>query len=142
MSSGIKVDLSGLHDFSARLRENLDLDLWPEGDAIAPVFQAGVPFGVRSSSTVVQKAALDYHERLNEILGLMDAFLHNSEVMVRTATTVLTSYQDADDLAHVDLRAVISTSSAAVTAGETGAADARHAAADETNFRPDHGVRS
>jgi hypothetical protein len=142
MSSGIRVDLSGLHDFSARLRQNLDSDLLPEGDAIGPVFQAGVPFGFRSASPAVQQAAGDYHARLGEVLRLMDAFLHNSEVMVETARTVLTRYKDADDLAHVDLRAVISASSDAVSRGEDAAADARRAAADETNFRPDHGVRS
>jgi hypothetical protein len=142
MSNGFRVDLSGLHDFSARLRANLDGDLLPEGDAIGPIFQAGVPFGFRSGSPSVQKAATDYHERLAEILRLMDAFLHNSEVMVQTAQTVLTRYQDADDLAHLDLRSVISASSEAVTAGEPLAASQRHSAADETNFRPDHGVRS
>jgi hypothetical protein len=142
MSSGFRVDLSGLHDFSARLRENLDGDLWPEGDAIGPAFQAGVPFGFRSGSPAVQQAAGDYHARLGEILGLMDAFLHNSEVMVQTAQTVLTTYKDADDLANLDLRSVISDSSDAVNRGEAAAADARHKAADETNFRPDHGVRS
>ena len=142
MSNGFRVDLSGLHDFSARLRNNLDGDLWPEGDAIGPIFQAGVPFGFRSASPAVQQAAVDYHERLGEILQLMDAFLHNSEVMVQTAQTVLTRYRDADDLAHLDLRAVISASSEAVTAGEPFASEARHEAADETNYRPDHGVRS
>ena len=142
MSDGFRVDLSGLHDFSARLRNNLDGDLWPEGDAIGPVFQAGVPFGFRSGSAAVQKAAVDYHERLGEILQLMDAFLHNSEVMVQTAQMVLTRYRDADELAHLDLRTVISASSEAVTAGEPSAAVARHEAADETNYRPDHGVRS
>jgi hypothetical protein len=142
MSDGFRVDLSGLHDFSARLRENLDWDLWPEGDAIGPIFQAGVPFGVRSASAAVQTAAGDYHQRLGEILRLMDAFLHNSEVMVQTAQTVLAHYRDADELAHLDLRTVISASSEAVTAGEPLAADVRREALDDTNFRPDHGARS
>jgi hypothetical protein len=139
MSSGFLVDLSGLHDIRARLRKNLDGDLWPEGDAIGPVFQAGVPFGFRSGSPVVQQAAGDYHARLGEILGLMDAFLHNSEVMVQTAQTVLTRYQDADDLAQLDLRTVISASSEAVTAGEPAAEAGRY---EEPNYRPDHGVKS
>lgn len=139
MSKGFRVDLSGLHDFSARLRENLDWDLWPEGDAIGPVFQAGVPFGQRSGSAAVQQAAGDYHQRLGEILSLMDAFLHNSEVMVQTAQTVLTRYRDADDLAQLDLRTVISASSDAVTADEPAAALARR---ETPNYRPDHGVRS
>jgi hypothetical protein len=142
MSNGFRVDLSGLDDFRARLRANLDGDLWPEGDAIGPVFQAGVPFGFRSASGAVQKAATDYHERLAEILRLMDAFLHNSEVMVQTAQAVLTRYRDADDLAHLDLRSVISASSEAVAAGEPSAAELRRDALDETNYRPDHGVRS
>jgi hypothetical protein len=111
VGDGFAVDLDGLRAFSAHLRADLDRDLWPENDVIGPAFAAGVPFGYRSGSPAVHRAATEYHGRLAEILTFMDALLHNSDVLAAAAESIVSAYQHADELTDTDLRTVLGAAS-------------------------------
>jgi hypothetical protein len=143
---GFEVDLAGVREFGSALRKDLDDNLWPQGTSIATVFQEGMCFGWRSASSDVQAAALEYHVRLNQALRLMDALLHNSEVMVQAATDVVRAYEHADAMSGAELQAVIDAAGGSVDAAADAAAAARReadraAAAADAEFLRGRGFR-
>ena len=50
---------------------------------------------------------MDYYQQLDRAVRLMDAFLHNSEVMVQAATEVVNAYEEADTMSGKDLITII-----------------------------------
>lgn len=126
--AGFQVDVAGVRAFGASLRGDLDNELWPAGESITATFQAGVCFGQRTASPSVQAAAVEYHRRLDEMVALMDTFLHNSEVMAQAATDVVRAYDQADSMSGTDLQRVIGEASQKVDAAAGAAQVARQEA--------------
>lgn len=146
MGDGFEVDLAGVRDFGSAIRKDLDDNLWPQGTSIATVFQEGMCFGWRSASPDVQGAAFEYQARLNQALRLMDALLHNSEVMAQAATEVVNAYSHADAMSGADMDAVIKAAGARVNEAAANAEAARReadraAAAADATFLREHGFR-
>jgi hypothetical protein len=144
---GFEVTKDGLKSFSDGLRGQLDSQLWPEGDAIGMAFRAGIPFGFRTVSPAVDAARATYHARLTEALKVMDALLHNSEVLAQAAITMLDKYADADQFAVLSMDTVLSDANLTTTSTEAAAADARAAdekATDQADRDPhfNHGARA
>jgi hypothetical protein len=139
---GFEITKDGLKSFSDNLRGQLDSHLWPEGDAIGTAFRAGIPFGFRTVSPAVDAARQIYHQRLGESLRVLDAVLHNSEVLAQAAITMLEHYEDADALAAAGMDTVLSSANLTVTTTELPAAEARSAeekAADLADRAARHG---
>jgi hypothetical protein len=113
---GFEVDLDGVRDFGAKLQQHVDQNLASANDFVSATFQGGVCFGSRTDSAAVQQAASDYYQQLDRAVRLMDAFLHNSEVMVQAATEVVNAYENADTLSGKGLVAVIGATNDKVNA--------------------------
>ncbi len=131
MSGGFEVDLDGVRDFGAKLQHQVDQNLVPGNDVVSATFQGGVCFGGRSDSAAVQRAAMDYYQQLDRAVRLMDAFLHNSEVMVHAATEIVNAYQHADTMSGQDLITIIGAANHQLNAP----------AEWEARFEREHGIR-
>src|SRR5262249_16924082 len=92
--------------------------------------------GHRTASADVQAAAVEYHQRLDDMVRLMGAFLHNSEVMVQAATDVVRAYEHADAMSGSDLQAVLDDASLKVGAAAARAAKGRRGAGTRSGSRP------
>jgi len=131
VSGGFEIDLDGVRDFGAKLQQHVDQNLASANDFVSATFQGGVCFGRRTDSAVVQQAAMDYYQQLDRAVRLMDAFLHNSEVMVRAATEVVNAYAHADTMSGGELEAIIGAANHEINAP----------AEWEARFEREHGIR-
>jgi hypothetical protein len=113
---GFEVDLDGVRDFSAKLQQHVDQNLASANDYVSATFQGGVCFGGRTDSAAVQQAAVDYYGQLDRAVRLMDAFLHNSEVMVQAATEVVNAYEHADTMSGRELATIIGVANQKINA--------------------------
>ena len=130
-NGGFEVDLKGVRDFGTKLQEHVDRELSPGNDVISATFQGGVCFGGRTDSAAVQQAAMDYYQQLDRAVRLMDAFLHNSEVMVEAATEVANAYRHADTMSGKDLTTIIGAANHKINAP----------AKAEARFEHEHGLQ-
>jgi len=129
--TGFAVSLDGVREFGTKLQQQVDQQLQSANDAISATFQGGVCFGARSDSAAVQQAAIDYYQQLDRAVRLMDAFLHNSAVMVQAATEVANAYEHADTMSGQDLVTIIAAANHKI-----------NAPADwEARFERQHGIR-
>ena len=130
-TGGFEVDLNGVRDFGTRLQQHVDQNLVAANDFVGATFQGGVCFGRRTDSAAVQQAAMDYYQQLDRAVRLMDAFVHNSEVMVQAATEVASAYEHADTMSGKDLVTIIGVANNKVNAP----------AELELRFEREHGLR-
>ena len=130
-SKGFEIDLDGVRDFGAKLQQHVDQNLVSTNDFVGATFQGGVCFGARTDSAAVQQAAMDYYQQLDRAVRLMDAFLHNSEVMVQAATEVVNAYEQADTMSGQDLVTIIGVANQKINAP----------AEAEARFEREHGIR-
>ena len=107
VTGGFEIDLDGVRDFGTKLQQHVDQNLVSANDFASSTFQGGVCFGRHTDSAAVQQAAMDYYQQLDRAVRLMDAFLHNSEVMVQAATEVVNAYEHADTMSGEDLETII-----------------------------------
>ena len=114
----IEVDVSGVRDFAAGLRAQLDGKLSHDNDTIRAAFLSGATFGERSASPVVQQVVRDYYRRLGESLELLDALLHNGAVLVEVATAVVDAYEQADTMSGSELQTLLTDANQRVLAAE------------------------
>lgn len=114
--SGFSINTTGVREFGAQLRGDLDGTLVPESEPITRTFGGGIPFGRRSASAEVQGAAWDYYQQMDQALRLLNNFAHNAEVFIEAVNSVVDAYQHADSLSGQQMRNVIDHAGAVVNA--------------------------
>ena len=136
-SGGFKVDTAQVKAFGDTLRSEALAKIQPEGTEAGRIFATGACFGEKTGSRVVYDMRLNYTDRMNAMLKLMDAFVHNSETIAQAITTAMETYNSTDSMSAIDFGQLLKTTSAAVAS-----TDAARKQADDTAYQEDIRLRN
>ncbi|WP_433083446.1 hypothetical protein ACQP1P_04710 [Dactylosporangium sp. CA-052675] len=114
----IKIDPEGVRAFGAGLQSYVDKDIAPTTDFVTYQLQSFGAFGIHSASPIVQDAALQYWNTMNQAITFLSALSHNTGALARTAHDLATTYLDADIDSVGFLNAVVSGASTDLTSAE------------------------
>jgi hypothetical protein len=136
-SGGFKVDTAQVKAFGDTLRSDALAKIQPEGTEAGRIFATGACFGERTGSPEVFAAKKNYVDRMNAMLRLMDAFVHNAETISQTITTAMETYKGSDSMSAIDFNDLLAKTSTAVAN-----ADAARKQADDAAYQEDIRLRN
>jgi hypothetical protein len=114
-SSGIDVDLAGLHDFASQVRSELDKAVRPQIGAVFTLFGAGVCFGQGLAvSPTIRAARTRYHTSLDSAGRSLAAFVNTADAMVNAVEEIAHRYGNSDWFAHATAQDVSAAFAAAM----------------------------